>query len=163
MALRPPLTYTMSVPMALSESERRKVGEAAIDYMRRRAKQGKGVGNKRLKGPDNDGRYSQSYVNSSEFEAAGKTAGRVNLTFSGEMLFAMEVQNTSRAGQVVIGFGDADSNDKAVFLKEKNYDWFGLDENERRMIVSKFVGGEAPSIDSGIVSEFLRGLINPNE
>jgi len=163
MGARPPLTYTMGVPLSLSESERTRVGEAAIDYMRSRAQRGRGVGNKRLRGPDGDGKYASSYVNSSEFKATGKTAGRVNLTFSGQMLFSMEVQDVSRPGQVVIGFSDEDSNDKAVFLQEKNYDWFGLDENERRRIISNFVGGTEPSIDPGFVSDFLRGILAVDE
>ena len=158
MGLTPPLRLTVNVPLTLTERERIAVGEEVIDYIRNRARRGLGVGNKPLRGPDGDGKYSKSYKESAEFKAAGKTGSKVNLTFSGEMLFAMEVQDVSQAGRVIIGFGDDDNNDKAVFLLEKNYEWFGLTEDERLKIVSKFQGSTTPSIDSSLVESFLRGL-----
>ena len=45
-----------------------------------------------------------------------------------------------------------------VFLLEKNYEWFGLSEDERLKIVSKFQSNTTPSIDSSLVDSFLRGL-----
>lgn len=157
MPARPPLTITVTMPLSFTDTERRKVGEAVIDHIRTRSKRGIGVGGKQLKGPDGDGRYSDNYVDSSEFEAAGKTKGKVNLTFSGEMLFDMEVQSTG-PGRVVIGFSNSENSDKATFLKEKNYDWFGISEDERQMIVSRVVGGKVADIDTTLASSFLQRL-----
>ena len=159
MGLRPPLTITINVPLTFNESERRRVGKLAIDHIRDRSKRGLGVGGQRLRGPDGDGKYSQSYKNSAEFKAVGKTGSRVNLTFSGEMLFAMEIEST-RPGQVIIGFGDdEENNDKAAFLKEKNYDFFGLSQSEEQEIIKRAgVNAEVAEISDTLISNFLRDL-----
>lgn len=158
MGLRPPLRRTIVVDPGFSAEQRRAIGEEILLFIKTRSKRGKAVGGGPLLGPDNDGRYSKNYVETREFKAAGKSKGKVNLTLTGDMLNGMDVISTS-AGQIVIGFPDSDVNDKAVFMQEKGYNFFGISEAEKQTILSKFKLNKIPSIDQNIVKTFLRGII----
>jgi len=67
-------------------------------------------------GTDKDGNafkgYSQDYINSDEFAAAGKSAGNVNLRLMGEMMTSLDVLKAS-SGRAIIGFEDDEQRAKA--------------------------------------------------
>lgn len=161
---QPPNTYTAYVSPRFSFEDRRDIGNRIIDYIVNRTKAGRGVDNKRFLGPDGDGKYADSYVDSNEFKTAGKTKGRINLSLSGDMLDSLEIIDISIAGRIVIGFESQEENDKSVYMREKNYDFMGLSDQELNAIVSEFqtrlpservVQDIVPSIAEG----FLRRLL----
>jgi hypothetical protein len=109
--------------------------------------------NRTTKGIDKDGEkfpgYSKSYKESLDFKVAGKSAGKVDLQLSGDMLAALDVLNkTSRS--VTIGFepgseenAKADGNIRGTYGKptpdpKKARDFLGISETELSNII-KFV------------------------
>lgn len=159
MGIRPPLTRTYVVDPRFDEATRRQIGEAIVEYIFRRSKRGQGKDQQPLRGPDGDARYSDSYVNSVEFKAAGKSGRRPNMTLTGDMLTSMAVTNVSARGRVTIGFLDDADNDKAWFMMEKNYNFFELSERELQQILNRFgQTTQTPQIDRGVVNAFLRNI-----
>jgi hypothetical protein len=63
------------------------IGQATIDYIRERASKGLGLGGETMKPT----KYSQSYQNSPDFKAAGKSASPVNMRLSGDMLNSIDL------------------------------------------------------------------------
>ncbi len=157
MGLRGPLTHTIVVSLGFTEDQRRSIGQAAVEFIVSRTKRGLGIDGVKLQGPDGDGKYSKSYKDSNEFKAGGKSGSRVNLTLTGDMLTSMDVVDVSRDGIIILGFTDDDDNDKASFMQEKNYNFFGLSEREKRKILERFgQPSNIPDIDQGLVRSFLR-------
>lgn len=157
MAERPANTYTAFVDPLYTESERKRLGIQIIDYIVKRTKDGKGVGNKPFKS-----KYSTSYVKSPEFEIAGKTPKDVNLTLSGDMLDSVEIIDASVVGRILIGFRQDNESDKSVFLEEKGYTFLGLSNDELQDLITKF--GEPNNsigpadISTSLVESFVRGI-----
>jgi hypothetical protein len=106
--------------------------------------------NRTTKGIDKDGdkfqKYSKSYKESLDFKVAGKSAGKVDLQLSGDMLAALEVlDKTSRS--VTIGFepgseenAKADGNIRGTYGKptpdpKKARDFLGITETELSKII----------------------------
>lgn len=101
---------TLSIPKGLGDDERAALADDIIESIRRRAE--KGID----KNGDRFPKYSKSYVDSLDFKIAGKSASRVDLTLSGDMLAALTLLD-SRPGKLTIGFekgseenGRADGN-----------------------------------------------------
>jgi hypothetical protein len=90
-----------------SELFRQSVGQQIIDRIRERTRE---------ENIDRKGRgfrgYSDSYVESLRFRAAGKDPGSVNLTLTGEMLTLMDVID-STSTTITIGFTDRTDQRKA--------------------------------------------------
>lgn len=91
----------IAIPKQYSKQERLAIAADVIEYIRDRSSKGLGPG--RTKWP---GQYSPSYAKSLDFENAGKSAGKINQSLSGDMLTEMEIlPGTERAtGNIVIGY-----------------------------------------------------------
>ena len=63
------------------------IGQATIDYIRERASKGLGLGGETMKPT----KYSESYQNSPDFKAAGKSSSPVNMRLSGDMLGSLDL------------------------------------------------------------------------
>lgn len=63
------------------------IGQATIDYIRERASKGRGLGNEVMRPT----KYSESYQNSPDFKAAGKSSSPVNMQLSGDMLGSIDL------------------------------------------------------------------------
>lgn len=78
------------------------------------------IQNRTLEGIGLDGQpfapYSERYVESREFKAAGKSPFEVNLRLTEEMISSMEVQS-SEPGSVTIGFSSLDAAKKAKWAE----------------------------------------------
>lgn len=94
--------------------------------------------------------YSKSYIKSKDFKIAGKSASRVNLTLSDEMLNAITLLSHSN-GEIKIGFekGDDRNNDvaegnikgtygKKIPNPDKKRDFLGIRKSELDDILSKY-------------------------
>lgn len=162
---REPNTYTAFISPSYTFDQRRAIGEAIIEFIVDRTKSGKGIGGQRFGGPDGDGKYAKSYKDSAEFEIAGKSS-RINLTLTGDMLDSLVVKDASLAGRVVIGFDDQSSNDKSVYMREKNYDFLGLSNRELNTILASFptndISNVVDDLAPSIAESFLRRIIGGN-
>lgn len=163
MALRPINTFTVFVNPRYSESERKQLGIAIINFIVDRTKKGRGIGGQPFKNSQGQSKYSENYQNTKDFEIGGKSKSPINLTLSGDMLSSIEVLDTSLIGRIVIGYTDDAESDKSVFMEEKGYRFLGVSSEELNKIVSKF-GKPSQSISpanisASFVESFVRGII----
>lgn len=141
------------------------IGQAVIDKIRNRTQSE----NEDKNGRDFKG-YSKDYINSTEFDAFGKSAGDVNLTASGDMLGLMDIINFD--GRILeIGWSDPDQAAKAHgHITGKNgevpkmkRDFFGIQVQELEKIASEFEVQEPEEeqqvlAEVDLIQEILRGL-----
>lgn len=83
------------------------LAQAIVDYMVKRTEDGKAYGGGALKKP-----YSDAYIKSREFKAAGKSKNEVNMELTGDMLASIGVISTS-GNKIKIGIDDGDQILKA--------------------------------------------------
>lgn len=95
----------IKIPQQYSSVDAREIGERLLEYIVSRTKDGKGANGKPFPA------YSKSYIDSLEFEIAGKDPGTRDLTLSGEMLDSLKVISAQR-GSVTIGFEEGDPNNE---------------------------------------------------
>lgn len=115
---------------------RQAVGQAILDKIIERTRKD----NKSWKGSSFKG-YSDEYIDSLEFAAAGKSEGDdVNLTNSGDMLNLMDITGES-LNTIEIGWPDADEAQKAHGHITGNVgvtrDFFGISDGELESIVTE--------------------------
>jgi phage gpG-like protein len=84
-----------------------RIGQAIIDYMDERVDDGKGLGEVKLKSP-----YSDSYAESLDFKAAGKSKSDVNMKLSGDMMGSIDLLKVD-GSKLTIGIDDPDQAIKA--------------------------------------------------
>jgi hypothetical protein len=124
----------------LNSDQKDKVADLIIERIVNRTDQGKDKEGKRFPG------YSKSYKESLDFKVAGKSASKVDLQLSGDMLAALEVlDKTSRS--VTVGFergseenAKADGNIRGTYGKptpdpKKARDFLGITETELSKII----------------------------
>ena len=105
------------------------IGQEIIDRIIRRTESGKAIGGKKdLKKP-----YSESYAESLDFKAFGKSKNKVNMKLTGDMLGSMDVTEI-KGNKITIGFEGDEENAKAF---NHNFGdtvpkrpFFGLNKNE---------------------------------
>jgi hypothetical protein len=125
-------SYTAAVDIKFSKSQRERIGEAIIKFIKRRARSNKGIGGKKFSN------YSDRYANSLEFKIAGKSQTDPNVKLTGDMLDTITILNFKKVGEVVIGFRDKDSDNKAEWVTEKGFGFLGLTKKELSEVVSEF-------------------------
>lgn len=143
-----------NIPEGLSKEQRIRLGEEIAEKIRKNAESGKGIAfdNKGLREGIVDSyvkfkKYSKSYINSLDFKNAGKSAGSVDLTLSGDLLQSLDVVKDSPS-EIVLGFpddqnGKADGNIRGTYGKEKpNPDkarnFLGLTQSDFNKIIKKY-------------------------
>ena len=127
----------------LSPDEREELGDLIIERIfERTTQENKDAYGKRFPG------YSKSYIDSLDFEIAGKSKSRVDLQLSGDMLADMKVLNT-RKNEILIGFENgtesnakADGNIRGTYGSntpnpKKARDFLGLTDSELERLVRK--------------------------
>ena len=101
--------FDIKVPKELSDEDKLALSEDVIEYIRKRTEANKDNTGKRFKYNE----YSKSYAKSLDFKIAGKSAGDVNLTQTGDMLADIETLKI-KDGEIRIGFErGSESNAKA--------------------------------------------------
>lgn len=95
------------IPKDLDKSQRLELADLIIEHIVDRTD----------RGIDKDGKkfpkYSKNYTKSLDFRNAGKSASKVDLQLSGDMLAALDVLNHDK-GKIRIGFENgSEENDKA--------------------------------------------------
>lgn len=100
--------YTeIELPEGYTGATAREIGEELINFVIDRSKNGKGKDGKSFP------KYSKAYINSVEFELAGKSADEIDLTLSSETLDSMTVLEAT-GKRVKIGFEEGDSRNNGV-------------------------------------------------
>lgn len=105
----------IKVPESLSKTERTALAVEIINFIRKRTAKGKDKDNKNFpkhktkrKGKKiisgTIGKYSASYVKSSDFKNAGKSSRLINMELSGDMMGELSVLNVKRKGELTIGY-----------------------------------------------------------
>ena len=100
--------FTVKIDKNLSPSERISIGNELISKLKKRTDQGLGVsGSQNSNGTYSSTykfpSYSKEYIDSLPFKIAGKSAGKIDLKLTGDMLTDIEVLNHSD-GEITIGF-----------------------------------------------------------
>lgn len=91
------------VDVSLDPILAREMQQAIIDYMQGRISQGLGFNKQKLRSP-----YQDSYADSLDFQAAGKSKGNVNMELSGDMLGSVDViQERESGAKFRVGFTDS--------------------------------------------------------
>lgn len=129
----------MEIPEDLGPTERLTLADLIIEHMVDRTQ----------RGLDKDGdpfpKYSKEYIKSLDFKNAGKSAGRVDLQLTGDMLAAIKLISHQN-GKMIIGFDNGTfENDKAEgnilgsYGKSPNpskaRDFLGIEEIKLRELV----------------------------
>lgn len=136
----------LDVPDDFTPSQRKKVADLVIDHIITRSQKGK----------DKDGykfpEYSDEYIHSQDFKIAGKSASRVDLTLSGDMLASIELLKDKK-GTITIGFekgseenARADGNIRGTYGSSKSNpdkarDFLGIEDKAFKKIIRE-VGEE---------------------
>lgn len=134
----------IKLPKTLTKQERLEVADLVIER----------IVDRTLKGKDKDGnpfpKYSKEYIKSLDFKNAGKSAGRVDLTLSGDMLAALTLLK-DQEGKIKVGFekgseenGKADGNIRGTYgsdtpNKKKARPFLGISQQELKNILDLVV------------------------
>lgn len=114
------------------------IGQALIDKMKDRT-----ASNEFVKIDSGAQRYSDSYAESDEFKARGKSKGNVNMKLTGDMLSALEVLETS-GNSIKLGFDDPEEREKAGGHNRGDNkvlplrQFFGLRQSEVKEVIGRF-------------------------
>lgn len=159
-------TVTIAIPSSFDASARQAVGRAVVDFIVRRTKRGVDIQGSKFRGNDGDGKYSDSYRASGEFEAAGKSPRRINMTLTGDMLDSLEVIST-RPGFITIGYPDGPESQKSIWMREKGYNFLGIKNEDLQKILAEFsqqtdTDRVVQDISSTVADSFLRRLFGGN-
>lgn len=134
----------IEIPPELKPGMRERLAELVIDFIAQRSEQGLDKENKPFK------KYSESYTKSLDFKNAGKSAGDVDLTLSGDMLASMELLRHGR-GTIRVGFekgseenARADGNIRGTYgqsspIRGKKRDFLGIKKRALKDLINEVI------------------------
>lgn len=136
------VTETLKIPSDLTLDEISKLKKQVLRFIRKRTSEGKGKGGKSFPS------YTEEYKRSLDFKNAQKSASKVNLKLSGDMIAAMDIL-PSKKNEITYGFEKGTSeNDRAEgniigsYGKKsadpkKARDFLGMTNEELALLVKK--------------------------
>jgi hypothetical protein len=158
MGKEPQLKKRITVPPNLDAEERLAVAEGVIEFIKQRTDKGLDVNGNRF------APYSESYVESKDFELADKSKNEVNLRLTDEMMESMQVIDSGR-GFITIGFeSGTEANDKAVWQQRSDNgpsrQFLGIAEKDLELVLAKTTVAEKAINEAAgsLASRILRGL-----
>lgn len=118
-----------------------KIGQAMVDYMLERVDNGKGIGGVKLASP-----YSESYAESLDFKAAGKSKRDINMKLTGDMLSAVDFDQDGNTitlkidapDQAIKAYGHQTGFEGHPTIKGPKRPFFGLSLKEIKNVASEF-------------------------
>lgn len=134
--------FSIEIPEEYGPSERELIADEVIHFIQERTKKGLNKNNKQMPG------YTKDYIDSVEFKAAGKSAGKVDLTLTGDMLGALSLLSHKK-GKIMIGFENgtfenakADGNIRGTYggskPTRKKRDFLGITQADLALILDKY-------------------------
>lgn len=131
----PAQRFTFKVPDEFDAFDREAIAEEVIEYIRQRTEEGRDINGAPF------APYSKSYINSLEFEIAGKSPYEVNLRLTGDMMESIKLI-THSTGSVTIGFEPGEENDKAAWAAASDNGpsrrFLGVMEDELEDIIDRY-------------------------
>lgn len=158
----PQLKKRISIPKDLDENARSALADNVIQYIKDRTANNKDVNGKKFH------KYSDSYIHSADFRAAGKSASDVNLRLTNEMMDSIQLLDQGK-GYITIGFEDGSAaNDKGVWQQRADNGvpriFLGINEKDLEKVLAK-TQLENPSVNAAIdnatnsiVNSLLKGF-----
>lgn len=141
--------------------ERELIAQEVIDYIVNRTKSGRDKNENPFPG------YSKEYVNSKDFQIAGKSRGKVDLTLTSEMLDSLKLLS-HRPGEIVIGYdkddselnGKVEGNIKGTYgnptpLRGKKRDFLGITREKKVEIQNQY---DSSKVDRATILERIARL-----
>ena len=134
----------ITLPKSVSKKDRLTIADLIIERIVERTSEGLDKKGNPFPG------YSKSYINSLDFQNAGKSAGDINLQLSGDMLAALALLKDG-SDKIRIGFekgsdenARADGNIRGTYGKQqgsrkKARDFLGIDREELKSIIDLVV------------------------
>lgn len=101
------LTKHFGVDLSDNAALRSEIGQALIDKMVERTEQGKDIWGRSFD------KYSSEYIDSDDFKDADKSASKIDMTLTGDMLSDVDIIE-DRGSQLRIGFTDSTNQKKAA-------------------------------------------------
>lgn len=134
--------FSIDIPDNYGPSEREAIAQDVIQFIQERTKNGLNKNNRAMPG------YSKEYIQSVEFRAAGKDAGKVDLTLTGDMLGALDLIS-HQPGKLLIGFENgtfenakADGNIRGTYGRnkatKKRRDFLGITKSDLARILENY-------------------------
>lgn len=134
--------FSVEIPEDYGPSERESIAQDVLQFIRDRTQKGLNKNNRAMPG------YSKEYIHSVEFRAAGKDAGKVDLTLTGDMLGAMDLISHQK-GKLILGFENgtfenakADGNIRGTYGKskatKKKRDFLGITKSDLARILDNY-------------------------
>jgi len=138
------LKEVFGVDFSGKENLKQLIGQAIIDKIVERTKNRKGIIiNEKGHGTEValEAPYSQPYVDSLAFKAAGKSKGKVNMSLSGDMLGLLDIKKI-QGNTITIGWNDSEQNPKAynhmIGDTVPKRPFFGVSNEELKDLKSEF-------------------------
>ena len=152
---------TIKIRKGYNKEQREVIAQEIIDFIVERTESGFDKRNEPFPS------YSESYKNSKKFRIGGKSAGRVNLTLSSEMLNSLKVLRHSN-GEVIVGFDRTDNrnNDvaegnikgsygKKIGDPDKARDFLGIKSSDKASIQDKYPLRNKKKLSDALKNFFL--------
>ena len=122
------------------------IAQKVIDYIVKRTQEGKDISGKNL------AKYSKDYIESAEFELAGKSPSEVNMTLTGMMLSQLDLLSDS-PNTIRIGWEDNEQILKAFNHNTgdtvKPRPFFGVTEKEAKEVILEEFEKDIESLKRG--------------
>lgn len=163
----------ITIPKEYGPTERQAIAQDVLQFIRKRTQSGR---------VDKNGKpfpgYSKEYIDSLDFKIAGKSKSAINLTLSGDMLAAMDLQR-HEPGKIVIGFQNgteenarADGNIRGTYGKDrgskaKARDFLGIGRDDLQKILAAYPKPESQEqarqrLAAAESAARLAGRVRPN-
>jgi len=155
-------SFTVNIPVEIDSLNREVLGREIIDFIVNRTQSGLDKNNRPFKG------YSDAYVDSVEFKAAGKSS-TVNLSLTGDMLAELSLLRHA-PGTITIGYENGtDENQQAEWMVDPQRnratgktrpkrDFLGIAQKDLDVLVKSFLPGE--QTEETRVQREARAIIN---
>lgn len=148
--------FTVEIPEEYGPSERESIAQDVLDFIRSRTEKGLNKNNRQFPG------YSKAYIDSVEFRAAGKSAGKVDLTLTGDMLGALDLISHQK-GKLLLGFENgsfenakADGNIRGTYgsnkARGKKRDFLGITKSDLQNILDQYTPDSQDSQDQADIT-----------
>lgn len=145
MTIEPQKKKRIIIPKDFDSASRKLLAKNVIDFIKERTDKSVDVDGKKFHP------YSKSYVESDNFQIAGKSKGDVNLRLTNEMMESIELLEDG-PGYITIGFEEGtDANNKAVWNERSDNGpsrkFVGINDKDLEKVIA------STRLDTGLTTE----------
>jgi hypothetical protein len=103
----PQMKIDIPLPPEIDRDDRLQIADEVLEFIRERTDKGRDKNGRKFTG------YSKSYIQSLDFKIAHKSAGKVNLKLTGDMMIALQLLKDKRESLTIGYEKNTEENDKA--------------------------------------------------